>query len=582
MDKVDINSGKALKILLCNIAIGVNPTNFPPAGCTSLMNALLSNGYNNVEFFDIDLKRPSPEYLYEYFASKQFDIVGISAVVSTGYRYAKELSLIIKKASPRTQIILGGNLAAAYKILLKKTKIDICVIGEGETPLLSLVRHYEKYGDITSLNQELHDIKGIAYLDQDENPVFTGHQPVSNTVEQPDYDLLRRFTDINQYILDPLSRRDFAYDPRTYAAHRKGKKLATIFTSKGCINSCTFCHRWVKGYRIIPVDQVIDIMKGLMNKYNVGFFCITDECFGENRQWLNEFIDSIRPLDVLFQIGAARVSLLRHDPAIIKRLREVGLTALYFGMESGSDKMLRIMEKNATAAENLHTASVCAEAGIFTSIQLVIGMPGENERTINETIEFIKAATGGLPYPPLLSINYLQALPGTPTYEFLRHRGFLGQTIDDEERYLLDISDIGANEHKQYINVSEEPPSKVALWQKKIYFSSRVHWFKKNGYPYRDNKLFHEYDSIETNRNGIKKVVYMINFFLFNSKFVSHKTLKRIENIYWFFLLFKERHSLYGFRKSWLITLGILKEEDRTSFKVNGKFPLRQFALEKG
>jgi len=125
-----------MKILLCNIAIRHQPTTFPPVACTSLCNVLLREGYHPV-FYDIDAKRPSPEDLNRHFEKERYDIVGISAVVSTGYEYTQKLASIIKKASPETQIILGGNLAAAYDVILRKCQIDICVIGEGEKVLLN-------------------------------------------------------------------------------------------------------------------------------------------------------------------------------------------------------------------------------------------------------------------------------------------------------------------------------------------------------------------------------------------------------------------------------------------------------------
>lgn len=78
--------------------------------------------------------------------------------------------------------------------------------------------------------------------------------------------------------------------------------------------------------------------------------------------------------------------------------------------------------------------------------QLVIGMPGENDATITETIDYIKKITANADdYPyKLLSINYFQALPGTPGYEYMRSRDLIGNTINDEEQYLLKISDINA------------------------------------------------------------------------------------------------------------------------------------------
>ena len=83
-------------------------------------------------------------------------------------------------------------------------------------------------------------------------------------------------------------------------------------------------------------------------------------------------------------------------------------------------------------------------------------MPGENDKTIDQTINFLKEIAKVSPYVPETSTNYLQALPGSPCYEYLRYKGLLGSSIDDEERYLLKVSDVNASEFSQYLNVSED------------------------------------------------------------------------------------------------------------------------------
>ncbi|MFC1644301.1 B12-binding domain-containing radical SAM protein [Candidatus Omnitrophota bacterium] len=559
------------KILLCNIALRDKADTFPPVACTTLCNILLKEGYDT-RFYDIDAQRPSFEELSSFFSHERFGIVGISAVASTGYQYTKNLASIIKKYSPQTQIILGGNLASACEVILRKCDIDVCVIGEGEKVLLNLVRHWEEYGSFKPGNRQLGRIRGIAFLAPDGTCRITGHEKPINgdEIEQPDYELLGRFSGIEQYILDPMTRWDFAEDTRSYEAHRKGKKMATIFTSKGCVNRCTFCHRWVKGYRVISVGKVITAMKHLMDEYNVGFFCISVECFGENKQWVEKFIEEVGSLDILFQIAGARVSIIKKDSSIIRRLKEVGLTVIRFGMESGSDKILTIMEKNANRAQNLMAARVYSEAGVRTTIQLVIGMPGENEQTINETIEFVKEATGDLPYPSLLSINYLQSLPGTPCYEFLRSRGLIGGTIEDEERYLLDVSDINASEFEQYVNVSEEPLSKVRSWRMKINLLTRIHWLKRHGWRFPADQIKREGHL----KRKKEKSVFSLRLFL-KSRMITYRIIDLMGEFFWKIVVFGNCCSLRGLRKALLITFGLVKEEDRSPFKI-GADPLRK------
>ena len=550
------------------------PGAFPPAACTTLCNVLIKAGYDPV-FYDIDAQRPSPETLSEYFKTGQFDIVGISAVVSTSYGYAKNLAEIIKRVSPKTKIVLGGNLAAAYEIVLRKCRVDVCVIGEGEKVLVNLVKHLEKYGDFDPAGNELPEIKGIVYLGTDNSCRFTGYEDLisSDEIQEPDYELLSRFSDAGQYIFDPMTRYDFAYDERSRETGRRGKKAATIFTSKGCVNKCTFCHRWIKGYRLIPVEKVISTIKHLMDNYNVGYFCISDECFGESVQWLEEFVRLIKPLNVLFQVGGVRVSILKSDHTIIRRLKEAGLTAMYFGMESGSDKILNLMEKNATRGENLAVAKMCAEAGVYTVIQLVIGMPGENDGTINETIEFVESVSDNLPYPSALSINYLQALPGTPCYELLRYYDFLGKTPEDEERYLLKISDINPDS-RQYINVSEEPLSKVKLWDRRIIESNRIHWLKRHGW--KKPPVSQGFNEDAGTRRGL---VPRIKAFL-KRNLITDRIIDLMGENFWGILIIKNRLFLYGVKKTVLLTLGLTGEEDRSLFKA-GSRSLREILEEK-
>ena len=563
-----------MKILLCNLAIRQHRSNWPPVACTSLCNVLIREGYNPV-FYDIDAKRPSLEDLYRYYEKERYNIVGISAVVSTGYEYTKRLARIIKKASPETQIILGGNLAAAYEVILRKCQIDICVIGEGEKVLINLVKHYEKYRSLKPINSELHRIKGIAFLEKGGICKFTEPERVisSKEIEQPDYELLDKFSNINQYIRDPMARDDFSDDPRSYERHRWGKKMATVFTAKGCVNRCTFCHRWIKGYRVSSVEKVITAMKNLIDKYNIGFFCFSDECFGENKEWLDNFIEAVRPLDILFQIGGARVSIIKQDPSVIRRLKEVGLTRINFGMESGSDRILKIMEKNATVNDNLTVAKLCNEAGISTVIQLVIGMPGENDKTIHETIEFVKQATGDLPHLPKVGANYLQALPGTPSYEYLRNQGLIGKSIEDEEEYLLRESDVNALEFKQYVNVSEEPLSKVELWPNKIAISSRIHWLKRHGWRFPDSF------AIEYNKEKVAAASFVAKSKLFfKHRTITYRIIDLFGDLFWKIVQLGNLYSLYGFKKTILILFGFIEEDNRTRFRIES-VSLRKIVL---
>ncbi len=556
-----------VKISLCNIALRAQPDPFPPVACTSIINYLKRGGYQ-AEFFDIDAKRPSDKKVLEYFARERFDIVGISAVVSTGYAYTKNLALLIKKGSPSTRVIVGGNLAATHEVLLRKCEIDICAIGEGEKVMLSLARYFDKHGDFFPVTEELKNIQGIAFLDEDNEVVHTGTGELvpKEELSQPDYEILAMHDGVlGSYVTDPFLRNDFPGDQRSYEPHRKGQKLATLFTAKGCVNTCTFCHRWVKGYRVFPMENIIKTVKTLKEKHNIGFFNFGDECFGEDIRWLNEFIRQMAPLDVLFQCSGVRVGLVKKDPTSIRRLKEAGMVAIYFGMESGCDKILSVMEKRASRVDNIRAAKACAEAGVYTEIQLILGMPGESDETVKETTDFTIEVTKDLPYPPMLSINYLQSLPGTPSYDFLKHYHLVGRSVDEEERYLLSVSDVNACEFSHYINVTQSPLGRVMTWQKKMVFLARIAWLKEHHWKFTPEQKIKAFGRSENPWWSFK----YWKFVLKTSPLV-YRGIDLLGEAFWEGMVVRNTISIFGFRKAVLIFLGLSKD-DRSKYQVVGK-----------
>ena len=150
-------------------------------------------------------------------------------------------------------------------------------------------------------------------------------------------------------------------------------------------------------------------------------------------------------------------------------------------METGSPKILEVMEKKTSLEQNINAARWTHEAGLHTIYQLVLGMPGENHQTISETIEFLKSVTEFLPKPPnrYLSMNYIQALPGTPVYEYARAKGFIGRCLEDEKKYLLSISDINAADDTKFLNFTEYDYFTVQSWRRRIGFETMAHYLRR-------------------------------------------------------------------------------------------------------
>ena len=451
-----------MKICICTTPIRPVPTEFPPFGSMAIIQSLRQVG-EEAQFYNIDYFRPQHGEIKDYFERNRFDIVGISAVVSTAYVYTRYLASLIRSVSPKTVIVVGGNLAASSEILLRKCDVDFCVVGDGESTIQNLVRAlYDRPLD----DERMKQIRGICFLDREGRFHFTGYAtPLpADDLAWPDYGILEADGSLPHFISDKL---DIFHD-QVSPEETQGRRVASVITTKGCVARCTFCHRWERGYRRKPVDQVIHHIQHLQKRYNVGFISISDENFGSDHKLAHSLATRLGEMGIWWRAAGVRARSV--TPEMLQHWKANGCVATFFGIESGSQKMLDVMEKNVTVERNIDALRWTHEAGLFTIIQLVLGMPGEDDQTIRETIAFLKEVTpnlfldGNLP-SALMSINYAQALPGTPLYEYARKHGFIGRTADEEEEYLTRISDIDAYSTDHFVNYTGQPLLKVLMWR---------------------------------------------------------------------------------------------------------------------
>ena len=135
------------------------------------------------------------------------------------------------------------------------------------------------------------------------------------------------------------------------------------------------------------------------------------------------------------------------------------------------------------------------ENNLDTYLQFVIGMPGETPESIKKTAEFASYFSELSPKidPNHAGINFAQALPGTPLYEFARRTGLIGPSIDDEENYLLRISDCDARDGETNINFTDYPKLLLESWHFEIQLRTRMAYIQKwviENYNHLTLKLF--------------------------------------------------------------------------------------------
>jgi radical SAM superfamily enzyme YgiQ (UPF0313 family) len=443
----------------------------PKIAIVSLIKWMEKHGWGpeSYDYYDIDMELPTDERLAQYFREYNPTVVGLSAVVSTCYYQTRRISRILRETCPDAWIVLGGSLTASANLVLHKTAVDLCIVGDGEIPWVEFLEYVKRHGRERNY-EALAKIRGLAYLTADGALQATGYGVGTPAEDQPypDYDILRlglkdRPEDLMNYFRPALPITEFATDPRSYESHRR-PMAGSLWTTKGCVARCTFCQRSTKGYRVGSVDALDAHLDMLKSRFDVGFIHVLDENFASDIRYTYELCDVFKKHDMLWMASGVRVSSMKRE--YIAHFKVHGCTGLKFGVETGSQKIMNVMEKNFTVERVVETLTHCAELDITSPLAVMVGMPGETNETVLATGKFLGKVAhvqGVEPKKQGISIFYALPMTGTPLYRYGQQVGLFGKSPDEEEKYLLSVSGTGASK-VNYINLNGAPLRDVIFW----------------------------------------------------------------------------------------------------------------------
>ncbi|MDC0059764.1 B12-binding domain-containing radical SAM protein [Pelagibacteraceae bacterium] len=448
----------------------------PKVAIASLNNWAERNNLPTCKFYDIDMLYPSDEEIENWFKKNKADVVGLSAVVSTSYLQVKRLAKIIKKANQNTLIVCGGYLTAAANTVLRKTEVDVCVVGDGEKAWVGLLKHMTEH-IISGKNKldidKLLEVQGIAIVDENKKLRFSGYGKKLQSCDMtfPDMKYLKSGLQghdeaFNNYFRTFHNHDSFIMDDRSWEKGRR-PMVTNIFTTKGCVARCTFCQRGSKGYYTYDLDKLEEYIKVLANEYNVGFIYIPDENFGSNKKFTYQVAELMNKYNMLWSAIGIRVNSVEKKD--LEFYKKNGCSLLQFGIESGSQTMLDIMEKKFTVEDIKKALFACYDIGLNSlPTGFMLGMPGETEKTVKESAKLMGELCAKLRISPKLiwkynDLMYCIPLVGTPMYEYGKQFGLIGQSVDEEEQYLESTSNVGAYK-RSYVNFNGAPMSEVVFW----------------------------------------------------------------------------------------------------------------------
>jgi radical SAM superfamily enzyme YgiQ (UPF0313 family) len=333
--------------------------------------------------------------------SSDADIVGISSLtlqINTALFIAK-----LAKKYINSPVILGGPHPTIRPAeVLKNPYVDFVVIGEGEQTIVELI------DEIKSGKENFSLVKGIGYK-HGKQLLFTSPRPFITNLDSLPFPARHLFP-VERYLKLTKSLLD--------------KKELSIISSRGCPFTCTYCAKEIFGhvYRTRSPKNVVDEIESLIEKYNVERIWFTDDIFTLDQHRALEICDEIlrRKLKIEW-IAETRVDIVNEK--LLKRMREAGCVRIEYGIESGSEKILKVLNKNISLKQVNDAVRLAKASNIITTGFFMLGIPGEEATDILKTFRLIEE----------LDLNHIVVsltlpLPGTKLYEMVKDKIFANWT----------------------------------------------------------------------------------------------------------------------------------------------------------
>ncbi len=384
----------------------------PPLGLAYLA-AVLEKSAFEVEVIDAFAENISFNELKKRLSQTKSQVVGITTNVDIIF-HALWTAKIVKELLPKTIIVLGGPYATVtYESILKYKFVDYVVLGEGEYTFNELLTKIQE-------NLPVESVRGIAFRNKNQIMRTQDHLFIEDLDQLP-FPAWHFFPDLSKYKYFTLTARG-----------------VPIITSRGCPNRCIFCTKCVHGYRIRyrSPENVFNEMKYCIEKYNATEFGIVDDHFGSNPQRVKKLCNLIMNSQLkikFFLANGIRADVISRD--LLDKLKRAGCWFVGMGIESGNQEVLNKIRKNVTLDQITESIEICKEFKMLVTGYFVIGLPYDNNNTINDTIKFAKHSK-----LDLAIFNKAIPVPGTEMFNLIEKHGKF--TFPLEERFL-----IGMNTH---------------------------------------------------------------------------------------------------------------------------------------
>jgi anaerobic magnesium-protoporphyrin IX monomethyl ester cyclase len=325
------------------------------------------------------------------------DLVGIT-IMTPWAKAGVAVAKLIKKIDKNLPVVAGGSHAAFdYENLLKKYHFDYVITGEGEITLLELANFLSDKKKNTR-----NRILGLAF--KKAGQIFTNPpRPLIENLDELPFPA-RELTNFDDYIVDGLL-----------------PKAVEIVGSRGCSHRCAFCsssHFWQR-WRARSPENIIKEMRFLLKNYpQIKSFLFYDDNFTFSQPRVEKLCRLLIKEELQQYSWSCLARADQVNEKMLKLMKKAGCTKVSYGLESGSPRILKNINKYLDLSVAEEAIKTTKRVGLEALVFFMIGNPGENEATINQSIKLAKKLK-----PTSVIWGITQILPGTRLAEL--------QPIDD-------------------------------------------------------------------------------------------------------------------------------------------------------
>jgi len=414
-----LNDGRHynLRILLIHKAESEELSHEPvlPTGI-AILAAICKRKGVSVRCLDYSVIHFNRERLDEILEEERIDVVGLSATTQAIPRIYKIIRAI-KESHPRIIIMMGGpHVTVLYEEAIENGT-NIVVRNEGELTFLELLPLLEG-ATPAQITDRLESVKGIAYRGAD-GKIQLNPSPA-------------RIRDLD---LIPFPDRDsFEFPDKYHMAIRitRGNSFSVLGT-RGCPGHCFFCSRAVFGHAVSarsPENMVEEICLVKERYPDITQFEFLDDYLLFDLDRMNRFCDLMikRKINLYWSAGNSRVDNIELDT--LKKMKASGCFKINYGIEAGTDEILKSINKEITIADARRAIEVTHRAGLYVGVYFILGHHRETIEDIEATIRLARS----LPADAVqFTIN--TPWPGTSMYRYLEKKNYLLSKNWDDYQY---------------------------------------------------------------------------------------------------------------------------------------------------